>query len=362
LTHSDALSHLRGQSDADQRIAFLLLDVAVETTLKTYLQLDEDVTGTKVSYAKRREAFEGNFHDVLQGIRETAGERLGGIDLSHVRYYHDLRNRLYHEGNGITVPTEKAKGYARLAVAILRSLLDVDLQSELEGPEQELAARQARATLVEKIRQEKSRLVREVNREIEALGRDLRLAAERVDPRLVSPSFEQWFTGSPDERARIVDILIDQERHWLSPDDSIITIAETWELLKDGQDDDPVRAELREYVPSIPKPLWEFATTKQWSVLDLLRVLGECSFFGVLAEIVGRSYGILNWYAAFQSEHDLGGEFLDDGWPAINRACSLDELNRLLERVRQVGAKRLDLIRVYQGELAPCARGDVEVG
>ena len=60
-----ALSHLEGQSAGDQRIAFLLLDVAVETTLKTYLQLDEDVTGTKVSFAKRREACEGNFHDLV---------------------------------------------------------------------------------------------------------------------------------------------------------------------------------------------------------------------------------------------------------------------------------------------------------
>ena len=76
-----ALLHWQGQSAGDQRIAFLLLDVAVETTLNTTRQLDEDVTGTKVSFAKRREAYEGSFHDLVRGIKETAGERLEGYRL-----------------------------------------------------------------------------------------------------------------------------------------------------------------------------------------------------------------------------------------------------------------------------------------
>ena len=164
-----ALSHLQGQSAGDQRIAFLLLDVAVETTLKTYLQLDEDVTGSKVSFAKRREACEGTFHDLVRGIKETAGERLKGIDLSHVRYYHDLRNRLYHEGNGITVPSDKAKGYARLAVDILLALLNVDLRPELDRPEQNLAEREAKDKLLEAIRQEKTRLAKQIEAEIRNL-------------------------------------------------------------------------------------------------------------------------------------------------------------------------------------------------
>ena len=86
-----ALEHLHRPSDLSQRIAFLLLDVGVETLFKTFLELPEEVTGAKLSYSKRREAVEGNFHQLLRGVKDAAGDRLLGIELTHVQFYHNLR-------------------------------------------------------------------------------------------------------------------------------------------------------------------------------------------------------------------------------------------------------------------------------
>ena len=137
-----ALQHLHKETDFDQRIAFLLLDVGVETLFKTFLTLPDSVTGAQTKFFERKKAAEGSFHELLNGVKAAAPSQLQGYNLSHIQFYHDLRNKLYHQGNGITVPTEKAKGYAELAVHLLKALLDVDLTQVLRKPELEKALKQ----------------------------------------------------------------------------------------------------------------------------------------------------------------------------------------------------------------------------
>jgi len=182
-----AIDHLHQPSEFDQRIAFLLLDVGVETIFKTFLQLPESVTGTEMGYEKRISHSRGNFHQLTEGIEAAAKTRLKGIDLRHVEFYHSVRNRLYHEGNGITVPTKYSKEYASLAVQILDRLLGVDLQEELARPERELKRREDEKAIVEQFRQRQVVL----RRRLSTLERGVRLALERVDPALVLPSFER---------------------------------------------------------------------------------------------------------------------------------------------------------------------------
>lgn len=184
-----AIEHLDQEDDFNQRIAFLLLDVGTETLFKTFLQLPEEVTGTKVSFSERTKASEGNFHELIQGIRKAAGHRLNNIDLTHIQFYHDLRNKLYHQGNGITVPTDKAKGYASLVVECLKALLDVDLNPILfskQEKEQQQANERAKFREFEEIR-------KEIKSQLEELHQETILALERVDPALVLPSFGKQF-------------------------------------------------------------------------------------------------------------------------------------------------------------------------
>jgi hypothetical protein len=53
---SHAIEHLHNRTEFDNRIAFLLFDVGVETLFKTFLMLPDEVTGAKTSFQKRKDA------------------------------------------------------------------------------------------------------------------------------------------------------------------------------------------------------------------------------------------------------------------------------------------------------------------
>lgn len=186
-----AIDHLHQGTDGDQRVAFLLLDVGVETLFRTFLLLPVKVTKTKWSFADRKRAAEGSFHDVVEGIENAAADRLKGINLVRVEYYHGVRNKLYHEGSGITISATQAHEYAQLAVRLLKALLEVALTPELNKPQ--LDARRQKRLEAKKAEEQKeldarTREVQEARQKVEQLAR---LAVEKVHPALALPSFEQ---------------------------------------------------------------------------------------------------------------------------------------------------------------------------
>jgi len=61
-------------------------------------------------------------------ITEFASDKINGIDLGEIEWYHRLRNQLYHEGNGLTVEREKAVVYAELARLLFKNLFGYDLE------------------------------------------------------------------------------------------------------------------------------------------------------------------------------------------------------------------------------------------
>lgn len=188
-----ALMHLHGESDSDRRIAFLLLDVGVETLFKTYLLLPDTVTGATTKYFDRKAAAEGNFHGLVRGVESAARSKLAAFNLAHVEFYHDLRNKLYHQGNGITVPAAQVGGYAQLATDLLRALLDVDLVDELRRPEIEarlLAERKAEAERQEQELLTQKEAIDAARDRLETLAAE---AAESIMPVLALRSFERRF-------------------------------------------------------------------------------------------------------------------------------------------------------------------------
>jgi hypothetical protein len=95
------LGHLSEKSDVNRRLAFLSIDNAVEMMLRTYLGLPRRETGIHVSRAELKEMGE-SFPRLLERIEELAPDRLDGVDPTAVDHFHKLRNKLYHEGNGLT--------------------------------------------------------------------------------------------------------------------------------------------------------------------------------------------------------------------------------------------------------------------
>jgi hypothetical protein len=133
LQHGLAL--LRKDSDANRRLAMLSIDNSVELMIKTYLGLPKRVTGLSISRAKYAE-FSESFPRLLDAIDEFASDKLTGIDLGEIEWYHRLRNQLYHQGNGLTVELQKVVVYAELARLLFKNLFGNELEiNDQEGHE-----------------------------------------------------------------------------------------------------------------------------------------------------------------------------------------------------------------------------------
>ncbi len=130
-----ALERMHKGSDFDRRLAFLILDVGVETLFKTFLNLSESVMQFHTKRGERLTASEGNFHELLRGVQNAHPKKALNFTFAHIEHYHDLRNTLYHEGNRVTsVRTSDLERYAKLAVGLLHEYLEVDLLENLNAP------------------------------------------------------------------------------------------------------------------------------------------------------------------------------------------------------------------------------------
>ena len=115
------LSLLSEDSDANRRLAFLSIDNAVELTMQTYLGLPRRVTGLSVTRREVQQMTE-SFPAMLDALEEHAADKLRGLQLGEIEWYHRLRNQLYHQGNGLTVEMAKVQVYGELARLLFKSL------------------------------------------------------------------------------------------------------------------------------------------------------------------------------------------------------------------------------------------------
>ena len=115
------ISLLRKDSDKNRRLALLSVDNAVELTIKTYLGLPKRINGITVPRKDFAE-FSESFPKLLDALEQYASEKIAGIDLGEIEWFHRLRNQLYHQGNGLTVDRDKVDIYSELAKLLFESL------------------------------------------------------------------------------------------------------------------------------------------------------------------------------------------------------------------------------------------------
>lgn len=120
------LNLLTDDSDSNRRLAMLSIDNAVELMIKTYLGLPRRVTGLTINRKEYAE-FSESFPKLLDAVEQYASDRLMGIDLGEIEWYHRLRNELYHQGNGLTVEREKVDVYAELASLLFKNLFGYEI-------------------------------------------------------------------------------------------------------------------------------------------------------------------------------------------------------------------------------------------
>lgn len=117
-----AADHLRLGGDFDRRIAMISVDNAIELAIKTYLGLPDRARGNKGPGRKELEMASESFPSLLDLLDKHASDKLNGIDLSDIEWYHRLRNQLYHSGNGITVERAKVETYFQICQVLFESL------------------------------------------------------------------------------------------------------------------------------------------------------------------------------------------------------------------------------------------------
>jgi len=119
-----AVDHFRQKGDFDRRIAMISIDNAVELMIKTYLGLPKRTrdAGAKSPSRTQLEEATNSFPKLLDLLEEFASDKLIGISLDDIEWYHRLRNRMYHDGNGITVEHTKVETYLELARILFENL------------------------------------------------------------------------------------------------------------------------------------------------------------------------------------------------------------------------------------------------
>jgi len=115
------ISLLKKDSDTNRRLAMISIDNAVELMIKTYLGLPSRITGLKIPRKEFQEISE-SFPQLLDALEKYASEKIVGINLGEIEWYHRLRNELYHQGNGLTVEKDKINVYAELSNLLFENL------------------------------------------------------------------------------------------------------------------------------------------------------------------------------------------------------------------------------------------------
>lgn len=110
-----ALELAESKTDTEQQVAFLLLDVGVETALKTYLTIK--------GHSLEKISFPELINKVDAEIRKENLE----LPLDKIKYLHGIRNKLYHEGDGVKPTEANLQTYTQIARLLITTLFKVDI-------------------------------------------------------------------------------------------------------------------------------------------------------------------------------------------------------------------------------------------
>lgn len=126
------LDHLKAGGGFDQRMAMISIDNSVELMIKTYINLPKRITGINLSRKKYEEVSQ-KFPDLISTLENLAPEKIVGIELGEIEWFHRIRNNLYHNGNGITIDKEMVQIYSENAKTLFYNLFKLNVEDFMEG-------------------------------------------------------------------------------------------------------------------------------------------------------------------------------------------------------------------------------------
>lgn len=120
------LEHLNYNTDFDNRMALICIDNCVELAIKSYLGLPKRINNIQNLTRTRLEDSAKSFPSLIDAFEEFAKDKLSGLELGDIEWYHRVRNELYHKGNGITVEKSLVLAYSEIAKILFKNLFGVE--------------------------------------------------------------------------------------------------------------------------------------------------------------------------------------------------------------------------------------------
>ncbi|MCC6501820.1 MAG: hypothetical protein IT362_01630 [Deltaproteobacteria bacterium] len=121
LEHAN--SHILTNTDFDKRMAFISIDNSIEVMVRTFLSMPKIISGISVDTKALKEA-QNIFPRLLELLYKHASSKIIGIDVTEIEFYHRIRNKLYHDGLGITVCKQHLDAYKGIASVLLQNLFN----------------------------------------------------------------------------------------------------------------------------------------------------------------------------------------------------------------------------------------------
>lgn len=133
LKHAE--EHLRGGSDHDRRMALVSYDNAIEVSITTFLQLHPSQRGNRPYPRNQVEQWLQNYHTKLDFFDAHVQSLHIPVKVERIDiiWYHDLRNQLYHSGNGLVPAEHNLRGARTASLWIFSVLFDVDGETLLNA-------------------------------------------------------------------------------------------------------------------------------------------------------------------------------------------------------------------------------------
>ena len=106
----------QGSTDRERRLAMLVVDNAMELGMKTFLGLRPwQRRGPKLGPI----GADPLFYELLDGIEKCFPDWPPGVSHAEIGWLHDLRNTLYHRGNGLAPDGKKLVRYLAVTELVL---------------------------------------------------------------------------------------------------------------------------------------------------------------------------------------------------------------------------------------------------
>ena len=123
-----AQGHLLAAGDTDRRIALIGFDNAIEVCIDVYIRLHPKLRGGLELTRETVEKARRNYHTKLEFLDAHLQSRMltAMVAVDHVLWFHELRNELYHSGNGMIPELHVIEGARNAALAVFQALFGVD--------------------------------------------------------------------------------------------------------------------------------------------------------------------------------------------------------------------------------------------